>query len=236
MSSGKGPAFSSPLWSAIGTAVIAAAAAVYLKDSKGPLWVYAAVAALGSGLLVPLVLVRVGRAVRARIPRRPWLATPWTQSGRWIEQRPSVTIMFPQPYIRQSPEGLIDAWEISLTLYEASPAKLPFSIDYRNARLKVRPRKGQAGAIILTPVETCGFLDLERSQAQSVVVRFRWAKTPCWTEQAPDLGRGAVVILSGVVGRLHSKRCIHGRLPPVESQLIDPTEPFEPIVASSAFR
>jgi hypothetical protein len=170
-----------------------------------------------------MVLAHVFRAVASRIPARPWIANSALESRRWVKERPTVGVMLAQPGIRQAVSGLIDSWEISPTIYEASPTGHLFKIDYRSATLEVRPAQRGAPTVVLVPEETGGFLDEERHHAQAVIVKFRWPTVPCRFDCAPDLSRGITLVLRGVGGRLHSKRGINGFLPAVHGQIIDPT-------------
>ena len=86
---------------------------------------------------------------------------------RWIKERPSVGIIQMQPHTTQSITGLVEAWEIFVTIQEFCPGQRPFKIDYREARLEVSSRKRNAQSEFLVPEEVGGFLVQDRHQPQA---------------------------------------------------------------------
>lgn len=202
-----------------GTALLTAIAALILRHYNGPSWAYGLVAAAGSTLLIPQLLLRSGKAVAAKIPPRPWLATPLLDTMRWIRERPRVGIIQVQPHATQSPTGVVEAWEVSVTIQEFCPGQRPYRIDYQGARLEVRPKRAGAEPVFLVPEDAGGWLAQDRHRPQAVIVKFRWPGVPRWPDHTPDLGHGATVILSNVTGHLNSKRGIHGTLPKAENAI-----------------
>ncbi len=213
-------------WEMAGTALITAAAALILRHYNGPWWAYGIVTAAGSTLLIPQLVIRSSRAVAAHIPPRPWLARPLRDTLRWIKERPRVAIIQIQPHATQALTGIIEAWEMSVTVQESSASKRPYRIDYRSARLEVRPHRAGAEPVILVPAETGGWLAQDRHGPQGVIVKFRWPAVPRWPDRAPDLAHGATVVLSNVEGQLNAKRSIHGALPQAESTIPSAYEIF----------
>ena len=178
-------------------------------------------------VLIPLGLHGLSRlwtALTARVPRPWWPAKPW-HIRRWLDERPSLTILTVTPNFDASGETVS---RFALTLM--------ISRGVGNTMSPVRFRFEDATATVaagncelrLRPVEVGGFLaaPVVGGQSDTVLLELADRTVPRALADYSDLFGGYRVVLSGVRAEIEGKTGIAGTLPPVSWDL-------RPIVQSS---
>jgi hypothetical protein len=171
-------------------------------------------------VLIPLGLQRLSKlwtGLTTRVPRPWWPAKPW-HIRRWLNERPSLTILTVTPNFDTSGET-VSRFALTLMVSRGvGNTKSPVRFRFEDAvstvaagNCKLHLRTVEAGGFLATPVFG--------GQSDTVLLELADRTVPRALADYSDLFGGYRVILSGVRAEIEGKPGIAGTLPPVSWDL-----------------
>ena len=145
----------------------------------------------------------------------PWLARPTWRSGRWLRERPRLSIVAAAAEARFDISTL-EALTVHLTVWRsAAPTRRPCTISFDDAVLVLT--QGDR-TWRLRPVDSGGFLSepVPPGRSDAVMVVFAAIRVPLASSQAPDLNRAYTLRLRDDEVILQGRRPVRGLAPSAE--------------------
>lgn len=175
-------------------------------------WIAVIVAAVAATVVL---FIRGVLSVARRHPG-PWIARPFWRSGRWLRERPQVSILLASA---KATFGIstLDTLTVSLTVHRsAARGRRPGVILFEDAVLTLAQQyRGELRTWRLRPDECDGFLavPLPAGHSDQALIVFTLIALPLASSHAPDLNRSYSLTLDRVTGELQGGRPVSGRLP-----------------------